>query len=340
MRSRGSAEELEHRRIRAVELLEEGVSRLLLARILGVRPSSLSRWRKLAASGTLGAKPHLGPSRKLSDDDFLELERLLTEGATAYGWINNLWTATRVGRLIYDNFGVKYHPAHISRILRHRLNWTCQRPVNHHEDRDDKAIERWVRRRFPGIMRDAVARNAFLVFIDESGFMLEPNVRRTYAPCGKTPTNRISAPHARISAAGAIIVDFQAKRVGLAYHLLADNANFQGWSIVEFLSTLRAMSKRPLTVLWDQIPIHSGEPVDQYLADHPDDVIESFPPYAPELNAADGIWRYIKHARLANYSPRDLGTLRKTLTMELNRLRRRDDLLKSFIRFTKLPLDT
>jgi transposase len=339
MRSPGSSEDLERRRFRAVELMDEGVPRKLLARILDVSPASLSRWRRLADSGMLAAKPNPGAPRKLSDDDCRELEQLLLEGATAHGWLNNLWTAARVSRLIYDHFGVKYHPGHVSRILRDRLNWTCQRPVNHHEDRDDKAIERWVRKKFPGIVQDAAARNAYLTFVDETGFMLEPNVRRTYAPCGKTPTNRISAPHARISVAGAIVVDLRSKQVGLAYHLLADNLNFQGWSIVEFLRTLRDRARRPMTVLWDQIPIHSGESLDRYLAEQPDVVIAPFPPYAPELNAADGIWRYTKHARLPNYSPRDLDTLRKTLTTELDELGRREDLLRSFIRFTKLPME-
>ncbi len=338
MRPSGRTEDLERRRFRAVQLMEEGIPRNLLARVLDVSAASLSRWRKLADSGMLTAKPHVGRPQRLSDDDCRELERLLLKGATSYGWLNDLWTAARISRLILDNFGVKYHRAHISRIMRYRLNWTCQRPVNHHEDRDDKAVARWVNKTFPHIVEETEARNALLAFVDETGFMLEPNVRRTYAPCGKTPINRIAAPHARISVAGAIIVDLRNKQVDLVCHLLEDNTNFQGWSIVEFLPMLRSRTGRPMTVLWDQIPIHSGELIDQYLAEQPSVLIESFPPYAPELNAADGIWRYVKHARLPNYCPRDLCTLRRTLTREFHRLERRDDLLKSFIRFTKLPI--
>jgi transposase len=339
MRPHGNAEELERRRTRAVELMEEGIPRKLLARVLGVSPASLSRWRKLAELGALAAKPHPGAPHRLSDEDRRELERLLLKGATWHGWPNNLWTAARVARVIRDEFGVTYHPAHVSRILRCRLNWTCQRPVNHHDDRDDRGIARWVKFTFPRILRDAQSRGACLVFVDETGFMLEPNVRRTYAPCGKTPTNRVSAPHARISAGGAIILDPQTKRVGLAFQLLADNANFRAASITDFLRTTHARLRRPMTVLWDRIPIHKGTPIDRFLTEHPDVAVEPFPPYAPELNAADGIWRYVKHARLPNYTPRDLDGLRLSLVTELKRLRRRAGLLYSFIRFTKLPID-
>jgi putative transposase len=62
------------------------------------------------------------------------------------------------------------------------------------------------------------------------------------------------------------------------------------------------------------------------------------PPYAPKLNPADGIWRYIKYHRLANYTPVSLGELREAVTSELEGLKGRPDLLKSFVRFTKLPI--
>jgi transposase len=71
----------------------------------------------------------------------------------------------------------------------------------------------------------------------------------------------------------------------------------------------------------------------------PDVVIEPFPPYAPEINPADGIWRYTKYCRLANYCPPDLFVLRSRITAELNRLKKLPELLKSFIRFTKLPIN-
>ena len=47
MRPHGNADELERRRRRAVALLNEGMPRNVLAKVLGVNPNSLSRWRKL-----------------------------------------------------------------------------------------------------------------------------------------------------------------------------------------------------------------------------------------------------------------------------------------------------
>src|SRR4051812_33372271 len=93
----GTAAELERRRCRAGELVEGGESPSTVARILGVHETTLHRWRRLARTEAgLAAKPHQGPTPRLSDAQLLQLEQLLLQGAKAHGWANELWTASRV----------------------------------------------------------------------------------------------------------------------------------------------------------------------------------------------------------------------------------------------------
>jgi transposase len=339
MRPNGSPDLLKWRRTRAVELMEHGETPILIARILGVTLPSLYRWRRMAKRGSLNSKPVPGRPRRLTEGDLNRLKQLLLQGATAHGWPNNLWTAARVGEVIKKHFGVTYHPAHVSRILRGDLNWTCQKPNFYHRDRNDDEIRRWMTSAFPSAIKDAKARGAYIVFIDEAGFMLEPTVRRTYAPCGQTPVERMSNPHDRISTIGAIVVSPRRRSVSLKFEMLANNINYRGSSIVRFLQSLSSEVRAPMTVFWDRIPIHGGTSVDDFLTSGREVAIEPFPPYAPELNPADGIWRYLKYSRLSNYVPLDLDLLRATLTDELTTLRDRGDLLRSFIRYTKLPID-
>jgi transposase len=169
--------------------------------------------------------------------------------------------------------------------------------------------------------------------------MLVPSVRRTYAPRGQTPAHRTGDPHGRISGAGAIAISPGRDRIRLRYALLTDQVNFRGPSIVQFLQDLRSELGGPMTIIWDQIPIHECAQVTAFLAAHPDVVAEPFPPYAPELNPADGIWRYIKYGRLANYTPYEMAELRGKVVEELDRLKELPDLLKSFVRFAKLPIN-
>src|ERR1035438_67842 len=93
MRPKGTAAELERRRRRAVELLEQGEVPAVVARILGVQRTSLHRWRRMARqTDGLAAQPPSGAKRRLGEARLTELEQLLSKGATVYGFPNELWT--------------------------------------------------------------------------------------------------------------------------------------------------------------------------------------------------------------------------------------------------------
>jgi transposase len=339
MRPKGRAAELTGRRQRAVEAYHEGQTPSTIASVLGVDRGTVHRWVRLARKPDgLAPIPIVRPPR-LSDPQLAQLEGLLLQGATQHGWATNLWTAARVATLIQHHFGICYHPEHVRKILKRRLHWSSQRPQRQHPDGNDAAIAPWVKEEFPRILSEAARRNAHLAFVDETGFMLNPLVRRTFAPRGKTPVNRVADPHARFSVIGAITVDPKRERVGLIYNMLGDNANYRGPGIAYFVRTLLAEIGGPVTILWDRITIHSCERVEQCLRGASGVVVEPFPPYTPKLNPADGIWGYVKYGRLPNYTPPDLDVLRTTVTGELNRLQKEEELLRSFIRHTKLPLD-
>src|SRR6516225_1875263 len=102
----------------------------------------------------------------------------------------------------------------------------------------------------PRIFRQARRRKAHLVFLDESGCMLTPTVRRTLAPRGRTPIIKSWDYHDRISAISAVTVSPKRRRVGLYLRLLPDDANAHGEDTVAFLRLLRWHIPGPLTVLW------------------------------------------------------------------------------------------
>src|SRR5262245_58751715 len=144
MRPRGTSAELERRRRRAVQLLEQGEAPAVIARIFGVRPTSLHRWRRMARQQHgLDAKPATGARRRLTDLQLRELEALLRQGATAHGFPNEMWTAARVARIIDRHFGIRYHPDHVLKLLKRRLHWTCHKPQKRPRERNDKEVERW-----------------------------------------------------------------------------------------------------------------------------------------------------------------------------------------------------
>jgi transposase len=177
------------------------------------------------------------------------------------------------------------------------------------------------------------------VFLDESGFMLTPTVRRTLAPRGKTPVLRSWDRHDRISAISAITVSPSRRRVGLFFRLLPDDTNVRDEDTVEFLRELRRQLPVSRTIVWDRCNVHDrSKVVRAYLAGHPAIEAEPFPIYAPEANPDEGVWGYTKSGRLPNFAPEDTNELRAALVAELGRLHRRPRLLASFIRHAGIPI--
>lgn|SRR5215204_3879213 len=332
----GTAEELERRRRRAVELVEVGEERATVARVLGVHPKTLARWlRQARKPGGLAARPAPGRPPGLNDLQLGQLEQLLLDGPRAHGWKNALWTAPRVARLIERFFGVTYHPEHVRRLLKRRLDWSSQKPRRKARERDDKEVERWLGDEFPRIAREAYRRGAYLAFWDESGFFLTPTVRRTLAPRGRTPVLEAWDRRDRLSAISCVSVSPARGRLNLHFRLLEHNVRAQ-----DVVDTLRALHRTlgPVTVVWDRNQIHSrSRLVRAWLAGHPGVVVEDFPAYAPDLNPDEGVWGWAKYGRLPNLAAHDTDELYESAWIELDELKHRPDLLRGIIRQTGLP---
>jgi hypothetical protein len=185
---------------------------------------------------------------------------------------------------------------------------------------------------------EAQQRDAHLVFLDESGFMLTPVVRRTLAPRGLTPILSCLDRRDRISAISGISLSPHRHRPDLHFQLLPDNTNVRAGHIVAFLQELKQVLPR-FTVIWDRSRTHSKSGLVQaFLASHPSVVAEDFPGYVPELNPDEGVWGWTKYGRLANFAPADTGELRRAVAAELCWLKKHAYFLHRFVRHTKLPL--
>jgi transposase len=182
-------------RRRAVQLLQQGESKDVIARVLGVSRTSVNVWWRMACAGAdLAHKRNHGRPRTLDDDQLQRLSELLNQGAEAHGWENNLWTSLRVREVIERHFGVEFCRSQVWHILTDYLGWTAKRPVQELRKQNDEEVAEWVGVKFPRILQEAAKRNAYLVFIDETGFMMYPTVRKSFSPRGEAPVNKVSDP--------------------------------------------------------------------------------------------------------------------------------------------------
>ena len=76
----------------------------------------------------------------------------LAQGAPAFGFIGEVWTTKRIAVIIKELFGVSYHPAHVSRVVR-ALGQSVQLPVTQATQRDAAAIVAWQDERWPTLKK-------------------------------------------------------------------------------------------------------------------------------------------------------------------------------------------
>jgi transposase len=177
-----------------------------------------------------------------------------------------------------------------------------------------------------------------VVFIDETGFLLAPLVRRTWAPRGHTPVLRQrTRHHRRVSAIGGLSLSPRRRRVGWYLHFHLDRTIRQE-QVLDFLrDLLRHLDGRTI-VVWDHLQAHRSKLLRHWLRRCRRLHLEYLPGYAPELNPNEYGWAYLKGNPLANYCPHDVEQLHGKVLLSARRVARRQDPLRSFVHATGLPV--
>jgi hypothetical protein len=179
--------------------------------------------------------------------------------------------------------------------------------------------------------------NAHLVFLDETGLSLIPNVARTWAPRGCTPILRHpQRGWTKLNQIAAITVSPQRRRLNLYWHWQRGKAADTA-TIVEFLGQLLRHLRGHIIVVLDNLPSHRSSLVRQLLRKHPRLHLEYLPSYAPELNPCELLFAHQKRP-LANHAMPDLDCLFDHADDHLQGLRHQQYLLRGFIDGTPLKL--
>jgi transposase len=155
MRSKGSAEELERRRILGIRRLLDGYSADEVADFLGVDVRSVWRWwHRFQRTGWAGlaAQSVGGRPSKLTPTQAKIVFRWLRESPTEHGFSTELWTAARLGVLIHEEWDVTFNRRYLSAWLRAQ-GYTPQRPQRIPRERDPEAIAAWLANDWPRIKK-------------------------------------------------------------------------------------------------------------------------------------------------------------------------------------------
>jgi hypothetical protein len=177
------------------------------------------------------------------------------------------------------------------------------------------------------------------MWLDESGLLMAPLVRRSWAPVGQPPVLRPKAGHRqKVSVAGALWLTPGQDRVGLAYQTVVDGY-FSNGTVADFVSGAVPGLGCPVILIWDGGTMHKGGPINDLVAGSGGRLeLAPLPPYAPELMPVEQVWGWLKYGQLCNYTPASSTQLDAAIRAKLDPIRADQELLRGFIHASALPL--
>lgn len=180
--------------------------------------------------------------------------------------------------------------------------------------------------------------NAWLVFLDETGMLMAPLVRRSWAPAGQTPILfQRTRSHRKVSVIAALCVTPNRDGVRLYFRPHPD-ANINTSHVCDFLRQLSRQLDEPIRLIWDRLQAHRSKRTRIFLQKHRKIRDELLPPYAPEINPLEGLWAYLKMNPMANAAIFDVDHLAYTTRRCGRTLQRKQHLLRAFVTHCGLPL--
>jgi transposase len=166
--------------------------------------------------------------------------------------------------------------------------------------------------------------------------MLQPLVRRTWAPMGKTPILRSWVRRGRLSVISALSISPVRRICGLYFRIHEENIRTE--NVCAFLVHVRRHLRRDLIVVCDRLNAHRSAMCQLKKRFRTAFDVEWLPAYAPQLNPVEGVWSHTKYGSLSNFIPQDMDELRRNVIKAFGHIRSRSKLYSSFFRHAKLSL--
>lgn len=314
-------------RLAAVRMLERKIPVDQVAAVVEVDRSTLLEWwrnYRLIGVESLRTKKTRGSEAKLSDAQMRELFTLLVgvdPRQLNFGFA--LWTRAMVADLILRRFKIRVSVATAGRVLK-RLGMSPQKPLYRAYQQDREKVEKWKREVYPRIRSRAAEEGAEIFFADEASVRTDFHTGTTWAPVGQTPV--VEKTGARTS---VMMISAVTPRGKLRFAIYDD-----GLKSEEFIGFCRRLlddaGGRKVFLIVDGGRIHTSRMTKRFVERTERLELFFLPPYSPELNPDEWVWKNVKNDRIGRQAARSHNELRLFAEAALHRLQKLPGLVRSF----------
>lgn len=139
------------KRIHAIILSIQEHSSGEIAKLLMVNrtrvPVWINNWNKHGVEGLLEGY-RSGRHSLMDSEKFEKLADIIDSGPVAYGLDTGIWNSIIITKVINEEFGIKYHPGHVRKILK-ALGFSIQRPTIKLVQANSVNKNKWIRYTYP-----------------------------------------------------------------------------------------------------------------------------------------------------------------------------------------------
>jgi transposase len=308
---------LEDTRTLAIAALRKGIHPDDVADLYDVGRSTVYNWRKEyreKGPAALVVKYAPGRTPRLTQQQREQLRKwIVGQDPRQLQFDFALWTRQMVRDLIRKKFGVEYTPQAVGSILR-RLGLSPQRPLVRAYEQNPELVSRWKEEEYPAIVKAAKAAGGKIFFCDEAGIRTDYHSGTTWAPVGQTPIVRGTGDRKSVNMISAV-----SPRGELHFSFLSGNLNSEMFT--GYLKMLMHDIPEPIFLIVDGYGSHKSKATLDFVKSTEGRLNLFFlPPYSPELNPDEWVWKSIKHDWVGKTASRTTVELRNGISKAFSTL--------------------
>ena len=318
---------LEDIRTLAVGALRKGMHPEDVADLYDVGRSTVYNWWKeyqKKGPAALIVKNAPGRTPRLTEKQREQLRKLVVgKDPRQLQFDFALWTRQMVRDLIKSKFGVSYTPQAVGNILRD-MGLSPQRPLVRAYEQNPERVRKWKEEEYPAIVKAAKAAGGCIFFCDEAGIRTDYHSGTTWAPVGRTPIVRGTGARKSVNMISAV-----SPRGEIRFSFLSGNLN--SGLFIDYLKNLMHDIPNPIFLIVDGHPSHRSKETLEFVQSTGERINLFFlPPYSPELNPDEWVWKNIKHDSVGKLASRSITEMRNGINRAVARLQSTTDFVLGF----------
>lgn len=287
------------RRAHAILLNSSGYSSTQIAKLLFCNRSTASKWLKDYEEyglESLFEGHRSGRPNGLTNEQKMLLGDIIDSGPVSYGYPGCVWSGKMLSKVIFDEFGLLFTERHTTRIIK-EIGFSIQCPKRNLINSDPIKKAKWVRFTYPRLKAKAKNEGGVVLFEDEASFRQDSTLIRTWSRVGNQPLIDTNGARKSIKIFGA--VDLHSARFLCKE---SNNDIFNRDSYLDFLYHLANHSqKKKIFLICDNASYHHDEDVVYFFKECAKWIEPYFlPPYSPELNPIECVWKYFRKTGIHN----------------------------------------